>query len=60
MDKVGFGGDAPEHKINFCLKWSKGVQMGPKLHEKMAVFWHYLAMNGKSGVRKKFSPHPHI
>ena len=30
MDKVGFGGGAPEQKINFCLKWSKRVQMGPK------------------------------
>ena len=30
MDKVGFGGGTPEQKINFCLKWSKRVQMGPK------------------------------
>ena len=34
MDKVGFGGGAPEQKINFCLKWSKGVhrwaQKGPE------------------------------
>ena len=30
MDKVGFGGGASEQKINFCLKWSKRVQMGPK------------------------------
>ena len=30
MDKVGFGGDATEQKINFCLKWSKRVQMGQK------------------------------
>ena len=26
MDKVGFGGGAPEQRINFCLKWSKIVQ----------------------------------
>ena len=30
MDKVRFGGGASEHKITFCLKWSKRVQMGPK------------------------------
>jgi hypothetical protein len=30
MDKVGFGGGASEQKINFCLKWSKRVQGGPK------------------------------
>ena len=30
MDKVGFGGGASEQKINFCLKWSKRVQRGPK------------------------------
>ena len=30
IDKVGFGGGASEQKINFCLKWSKRVQMGPK------------------------------
>ena len=29
MDKVGFGGGAPENKIIFCLKWSKVVQKGP-------------------------------
>ena len=26
----GCGGGASEQKINFCLKWSKRVQMGPK------------------------------
>ena len=30
MDKVGFGGGAPEQKVNFCLKWPKRVQTGPK------------------------------
>ena len=30
MDKVGFGGGASEQKVNFCLKWSKRVQMDPK------------------------------
>ena len=30
MDKVEFGGGASEQKINFCLKWPKMVQMGPK------------------------------
>ena len=30
MDRVGLGGGATEQKINFCLKWSKRVQMGPK------------------------------
>ena len=30
MDEVGFGTGASEQNINSCLKWSKGVQMGPK------------------------------
>ena len=30
MDKVGFGGGALEQRINFCLKWSKMVQIGPE------------------------------
>ena len=30
IDKVGFDGGILEQKINFCLKWSKGVQIGPK------------------------------
>ena len=30
MDKEGFCRGASEQKINSCLEWTKGVQMGPK------------------------------
>ena len=39
MDKVGFGGGASKQKINFCLKWSKGVQMGPKGPQMVKNTW---------------------
>ena len=35
----------------------KNVKNRSKFHEKMAVFCHYFAMNGKLWVRKKFSTH---
>ena len=35
----------------------KNVKNRSKFHEKMAVFCHYLAMNGKVWVQKKFSTH---
>ena len=35
----------------------KHVKNRSKFHEKMAVLCHYLAMNGKLWVRKKFSTH---
>ena len=33
----------------------KNAKNMSKLHEKMAVFCHFLAMNGKLWIRKKFS-----
>ena len=35
----------------------KNVKNRSKFHEKMAVFCHYLAMNGKVWVQKKFATH---
>ena len=46
MDKVGFGGGAPEQKINFCLKWSNtwvghfgGPQSEKKAHHQVSCVW---------------------
>ena len=35
----------------------KNVKNRSKFHEKMAVFCHFFAMNGKVWVRNKFSTH---
>ena len=45
-DKVGFDVGASEQKINFCLKWSKSVQMGPKGSQmvktvRLAIFYPF-------------------
>ena len=43
MDKVGFGEGAPEQKINFCLKWSKRVQMVPNGQQHLGwPLWYLL------------------
>ena len=39
MDKVGLDGGDSDQKINFCLKWSKGVQMGPKGFQMVKNTW---------------------
>ena len=44
----------------FLIIWAasfKNVNNRSKFHEKMAFFCHYLAMNGRLWVRKKFSTH---
>ena len=55
--------------IFFCPKWTKqgfgakyqflfvNVKNRSKFHEKMAIFCHFLAMNGKLWAQKKFSTH---
>ena len=39
------------------LQSIKNVKNRSKFHDKMAVFCHYLAMNGKLWIQKKFSTH---
>ena len=58
---VGVDRGASEQNINSCLKLSKRVHMDPKgflmVKNKWPFFCHYLAMNGKVWVQKKFSTH---
>ena len=53
MDKVGFGGGAPEQRINFCLKWSKIVQRWAQKGRKWSKkhlgwpFWSLFCFRGR-------------